>query len=185
MDDIETTVSVTNSPVKKSFRTKDIVDEIKKAGFNVKITHRRYFGDRLLKNSEIGILIRALKIMGNPMPADKNGGLIRNHGGNTTVEVYRCDEKYHGEAECSMCDVFNYGKAARLAIWRALHFIPTIDNVKKVLEANCLKYVVQLKDVRWIDGDKFPHDAFDAANEKARQLRETFNKETRVSVTIE
>lgn len=185
--ELETTVSTTNCPVKKNIRTKDVVDEIQKLGFKVKITHSRYFGTQLLKNADIRVLVKALKIMGQDISRQyrENGGFIQNNGGQTTVEITKDGVRHSGQANCSVSDIFNYAKASRLAIYRAVSEIPDLESVKKLIETECLKFVVQLKDAKWIDGEKFPSDSFEVAVARANQLRDTLSKETRVVPTIE
>ncbi len=48
----------------KPMPVNQIIDKLKACGYKTKITHYRYFGDRLLKNADIRTIVKAGKIMG-------------------------------------------------------------------------------------------------------------------------
>lgn len=145
------------SKPKPLITTKDIVDRIQSAGYKVKIVHHRFFGKRLLKNSDIRILLKALKIMkGGGVSID--GNIIDNCGGLTTVEVIKGDNKYFAKADCSLSDPFVYSKAGRLALYRVLDQLPEEDlqSFKKEMQAIFLCYQLQLKNgnCKWTNFDE-------------------------------
>lgn len=148
-----------------TIRVKDIIDRMQNAGgYRVKLTHHRYFGTKLLKNSDIRVLIKAMKIMGdgsNKAGLKSYGELINPRGGLTTVEVidWKQDDnnrkKFEARAECSLSDVFTYSKAGRLALYRVLKQIPDLYvdlvNLRNELAAQCIVYQIQEKNSHWRD----------------------------------
>lgn len=153
---------------KPTMKVKDIISHVEKLGYLVKLTHYRYFGQRLLKNADIHVLLKALKIMG----ANRNSvqeSMIMGRGGMTSVEVLNPhnDVKVFAKAECSLSDNFVYSKASRLALYRVLDQLPDkeVKDLRKELENMYLKYQIQVKeDGKWVD---YKHPYYSPTEDKA------------------
>lgn len=168
-------------------KVKEIVDKIQSFGYRVKITHYRFFGNRLLRNADIRVLIKAMKIMG-----DEGGhNLISNMGGLTEVEVTKGDVGFKSEAACSVRDPFVYNKAGRLALFRALQALqePELQELRKEIGKMYLKYTIQIKDNnKWADYDNPDYPSVedkDIAEDQAKQVAHDTGKETRVIEVFE
>lgn len=173
-------------PIQIPTKTKNIVDAIKSEDYRVKITHYRYFGNRLLKNADIRVLVKAMKIMNNAAEMKSLGGMINNRGGLTEVEITKGDEKYFAQAECSKSDIFNYSKAARLALYRAINQMPGLEDLKTKIRREFLKFSVQIMENRWKDVEKFVFElGKEYAVNRARQIGLETNKEYRVVESFE
>lgn len=181
-----------------TIRVKDIIDRIQQMGYRVKLTHHRYFGTKLLKNSDIRVLVKAMNIMSdgsNKAGLRSYGELINPRGGLTTVEVtdWKQDDgnghkKFEARAECSLSDVFTYAKAGRLALYRVLKQIPDLSpslaNLKNELESQCVVYQVQeKKDNYWRCFQIYTKN--EPAKQLAEQLRSMNRRETRVVEVFE
>ena len=100
-----------------------ILSAIKQHNYRVKLTHNRYFGDRLLKNADIGILNKACKIMvreGMSLPPL----FINNRGGVTEVICTKGDKTYEAFSDCSIKDPFVYKTGALIALKRLMDQLP-------------------------------------------------------------
>lgn len=177
---------------KPIIKVRDIIRKIEEMGYLVKLTHYRYFGQKLLKNADIHVLIKAMKIMGNNVMEDcrRDGDFICNKGGTTFVEVSNPDNrvKVSAKSECSLSDNFVYSKASRLALYRVLDQLPDDEakNLRKELEKMYLKFQIQVKDGdRWVDFDGFPFEDKEIAENEAEALNHETGKETRVVSVFE
>lgn len=132
---------------KLPIRVKDVIDRIKEKGYTVKITHYRYFGDHLLKNADIGILMKGMKIMAKVERRDFEGyGFIQNKGGKTVVSVISQEGiVYTAESNCSLSDVFVYSKASLLALYRVLDQISEFKDLRDELAGYFVRYKVLVK----------------------------------------
>jgi len=168
-------------------KTKEIIDSIKNAGYRVKITHSRFFGQKLLRNADIQVLVKAMKIMGDPK---KNyGGMINNRGGLTNVEISNKElGTISAKAECSIHDVFNYSKASRLALYRCLNKIDDkeLESVKGKIKRESLFYTIQIMDKKWKDVEKYIFElGREHALKRAKQIGTETGKEYRVVESFE
>lgn len=100
---------------------KEIIDALKSLGFSVKITHSRVCGNLLLKNADIKILTKAMKIMNGDSGHKYN--LVNAKGGLTHITVKKGDQTWEAEAKCSVKDAFVYRKATQLALYRVLKVV--------------------------------------------------------------
>mgnify|MGYP001575591376 CR=1 FL=1 len=168
-------------------RTKDIIDIIKANGYCVKITHYRYFGNKLLKNADIRVLVKAMKIMNSTTELKNFGGIINNRGGRTSVKIEKngCIIS-QGFSDCSTSDVFNYSKASRLALYRAINTMPKLEELKTKMSKECLRFSVQIMEERWKDVEKFIFElGKEHAMNRARQIGLETGKEFRVIESFE
>ena len=100
-----------------------ILNTIKQHNYRVKLTHNRYWGDRLLKNADIGILVKACKIMereGARFPVS----FINNRGGVTEVICTKGDKTYEAFSDCSIKDPFVYKTGSVIALKRLMDQLP-------------------------------------------------------------
>lgn len=134
---------------KPAINNKEIIDRIKMAGYKIKITHYRYFGKRLLKNADIRILLKAVKIMGENIAQNikNNGDLIVNFGGATEVNATKNDLQFHSRTNCSLSDPFTYSKGTRRVLYRLLDQLPEeeIKKLKQEMKIAFSRYQLQ----RW------------------------------------
>jgi hypothetical protein len=137
----------------ESIKVKTIIDKLKEFGYRVKVTHSRWFGSRLLKNSDIKCLIKATRIMEGDVQAV--AGMIYNRGGETCVEASKDGNHYSSLAVCSLQDPFNYGTAGRLALFRVLKDLPepelNTDLAEEIKKSNIKFWVQEFWDDRWVD----------------------------------
>lgn len=183
--------------VKPTVSVKEMIQKLDDWGYGTKITHYRYFGRRLLRNVDIRVLIRALKIMGNNVAeaCKREGDFVNSRGGLTHVEVFHRGSInsiiYKAKAECSKQDNFEYSKASRLALYRALGQLPDEEakNYKKELEKMYLKYVIQVKtNGKWVDNDYSnyrPVEDKETAEYMSASLYYETKLETRVMLVFE
>ena len=106
----------------KPMLVNSIIDQLKARGYKTKITHYRYFGERLLRNSDIRILVKAGKIMSGDSKLFSS--VISNNGGATEVFIQK--EGFEGSAktECSVKDAFKYRVGALIALKQVLEVLP-------------------------------------------------------------
>ena len=168
-------------------KTKEIIDSIKNAGYRVKITHSRFFGQKLLRNADIQVLVKAMKIMGDPK--NNYGGMINNRGGLTNVEISNKElGAISAKAECSIHDVFNYSKASRLALYRCLNKINDLklEVIKEKINKESLFYTIQVMDKKWKNVEKFVFElGKEHAINRAKQIGTETGKEYRVVESFE
>lgn len=174
-----------NKPI---ITVKNIINKIESFGYKVKITHYRYFGKRLLKNVDIRVLMKAMKILGESVSQDikAHGDFVNSRGGLTEVDVFDRDNLFKANANCSLQDNFVYSKASRLALFRVLEQLPDTEAriFRKELEKMYLKYVIQVKENgKWIDykhPDYSPCEDEVIALDQAKEVSHETGKETKV-----
>ena len=83
-------------------QVKSIIDRIEKAGYKVRLTHYRFFGRKLLRNADIRVLVKAMKIMDSNNTLRNCGEMINTKGGLTIAEVKVSDRTFTTKAECSL-----------------------------------------------------------------------------------
>ena len=135
-------------------QTKQIIDQIKDAGYQVKITHHRYLNGILFPNSEIKILTKGLKILRERLGEFPGYFDISGRGGLTTVEAIKGDQSYLAKADCSVSDNFVYKKASRLALYRLLKVLPdeSLVSLREEMKKAFVTYRTQYKvDGKWVD----------------------------------
>lgn len=175
-------------------KPKDIIDRLKVLGYQTRITHHRYFGRKLLKNSDIRVLLKAMKIMGE----NDLTNIIMPRGGLTEVEIYKTLSSslliplITAQSQCSLSDIFIYRKAARLALFRAICQVDDNESIltlRKEMQQMFLKYQIQIKDQgKWVDYDNpdFPQsEDKEIAENEAKQVASETQKEVRVVEVFE
>lgn len=103
-------------------KPKLIIDKLQAAGYKVKITHKRWFGNHLLKNGDVRTLVRATKIMGDD--PRRIASLINNRGGRTEIVCQKGNADYNAETNCSFSDPFVYRTGTLIALKRLLEKLP-------------------------------------------------------------
>lgn len=135
---IEEKRQIKQKPVKIVVRTKSIIEAIEKQGYRVKITHYRYFGNRLLKNVDVRVLMKSLKILGTyaTEAVRREGEFIQGRGGLTVAEAYtpngfssKSKPLFSAETACSLSDNFVYSKGAKLALARLIDNLPPTEDL--------------------------------------------------------
>lgn len=160
---IQKSVRIKHKKIKPAMNNKDIINRIKAEGYKIKITHYRYFGKRLLKNADIRILLKAMKIMGTNIAQDirDHGDWVMNFGGATEVEASKDEVKeniggerstFYSKVECSLSDPFSYSKGTRLALYRLINQLSGEDMIllRQEMKAAFLRHQLQQwNKVKW------------------------------------
>lgn len=102
----------------------DPVQQLRKLGYQVRVTHSRFYHDyekineQLAKNSIKPIITRAIEIPNYDSPGMS---LALSNGGSTEVVVVTPDgEEFVGRSECSINEAFNKKIGVKIAICRIL-----------------------------------------------------------------